>query len=86
NWLSLISYTDLLMIIVALWATVLQNICLTVLLAGKYFSLSSVLLIFGNLLKAGGAALIVKYFSPTIGAYVATQALLGISLLFVTRF
>lgn len=86
NWLSLISYTDLLMIIVALWATVLQNICLTVLLAGKYFSLSSVLVIFGNVLKAGGSALIVKYFSPTIGAYVATQALLGISLLFVTRF
>lgn len=76
---------QLCLIVFSLWATILQNLCQTLLLAGKRFTISSLTLIGGNILRVGGSALVVKFISPTIDAYIISQTILSIILLIVTR-
>lgn len=82
---STITALQLIFIVITLWATVLQNFCQTILLASKNFAMSSLTLVGGNILKAGGAAAVIKFISPTIDAYILSQTIFSILLLLTTR-
>jgi O-antigen/teichoic acid export membrane protein len=61
---------------------VLQNLYYSAIIARRAYTSASALQLVGNLVRAGGTAVVLTYFSPTLGAFVASQ-LIGALLQFV---